>query len=680
MKKHFLKLALVLSPYLLHAQDKNQKVLYASKVNSYSSEFSFELYSHIQILGEPNALPTGGDSPFAWSPKRQTGQQQITVSFPEDIEIEQVVIGECYNPGSVSKVFAIEPSGMEHLLNEYNPRPIRQDSRLLHLILEERTPYKVNAIRIEMDCEKVPGFNSIDFVAVSDGKIPVEVKINTSGQINPNVATERLTEKINSPYDEVNPIISPDGKRLYFGRKFDPANAGGKKDEEDIWYSDWDDKKGEWGIAKNLGSPINNSQPNFMCSITPDGKNILIGNVYKFDKKGVKMEEGVSMVSIGSNGVWSQPKALKINGYVNDYKKVNYYLCQNRRTMLMAIRDKDALGENGTDLYVSFLETDSSWSKPKHMGQVINSVGNESAPFLSADDKTLFFSSDGFSGYGSDDIFITRRLDDTWTKWSKPQNLGQNINTKESDIFFTLPANGDYAYFSSGGKEANGQLDLFRLRIPEMFKPKPVIEISGKVLDMFSNKPIRARIAYETLTDGNTKGINESDPATGVYKLAFPVGANYGYSPQAEGYFSVSQNLNALNLEEGQVIQQDLFLIPIKKGNIIALNNIFFDYNKTEIKKESHPELNRLAKLMKDYPKMKISIGGHTDSRGSDEYNMKLSSDRASSVQQYLQKQGVDAKRIQIKTLGKSAPLTANETSPDGAALNRRVDITIEEF
>jgi transposase len=122
--------------------------------------------------------------------------------------------------------------------------------------------------------------------------------------------------------------------------------------------------------------------------------------------------------------------------------------------MLMAIRDKDALGENGTDLYVSFLESDSTWTKPKHTGQVLNSIGNESAPFLAADDKTLFFSSDGHAGYGSDDIFMTRRLDDTWTKWSKPQNLGQNINTKESDIFFTLPSNGDYAYFSSGGKEA----------------------------------------------------------------------------------------------------------------------------------------------------------------------------------------------------------------------------------
>jgi outer membrane protein OmpA-like peptidoglycan-associated protein len=184
---------------------------------------------------------------------------------------------------------------------------------------------------------------------------------------------------------------------------------------------------------------------------------------------------------------------------------------------------------------------------------------------------------------------------------------------------------------------------------------------------------------YESLTDDKQLGINDSDPQTGFYKLAFPVGANYGYHAQADGYLSVTQNLDALNMEEGQTIDQDLFLMPLKKGNQVALNNIFFDYNKTELKKESFPELKRLAQMMKENAKMKIAIGGHTDSRGSDDYNMDLSSKRAASVKQYLQKLGVDPARMTIKTLGKSAPLTANEASPDGAALNRRVDITIDE-
>jgi len=677
MRNVFLGAIMVVSVSASAQNSKQQKVLYADKVVAFSSEYSFELYSAQQILGEPNALPVGGDNPFAWSPKRQTGLQFITVGFEEALEIEQVAIGECYNPGSILRVVAIEPNGKEHLINQFNPKPIRQDSRLLHIFLEEKSPWPVKSIKIEMDCDRVPGFNSIDFVAISDGQKPIEVKVNDSQRINPNIATERLTEKINSPYDEVNPIISPNGKRLYFGRKNDPGNMGGKKDDEDIWYSDWDDAKGEWGLAKNLGSPINNDKPNFMCSITPDGKNVLVGNVYNFGPKKVTMEEGVSMVTITADG-WSKPKPLRIKGYVNDYKKANYYLCQNRKVLLMAIRAENALGGDGMDLYVSFLEPDSSWTKPLHTGKVINSIGNESAPFLAADDKTLFFSSDGFSGYGSDDIYMSRRLDDTWTKWSKPANLGKNVNTGQSDIFFTLPPNGDYAYFSSGGNQSNGQLDLYRLRIPDLFKPAPVIEISGRVMDKFSKKPVRAKILYENLTENKELGINESNPANGAYKITVPVGANYGYLAQADGYMSVTQSLDATNLEDPQTITQDLYLMPIKKGTQIALNNIFFDYNKAELNKESFSELNRLVDMMKQNPKMKIAIGGHTDSKGSDEYNIKLSSDRAEAVQAYLIKKGIVANRMSIKTLGKSDPLTANEENIDGAALNRRVDITFD--
>ena len=413
-----------------------------------------------------------------------------------------------------------------------------------------------------------------------------------------------------------------------------------------------------------------------MCSITPDGKNVLLGNIYLNDKKN-SMAEGVSMVTITPNG-WSKPKALKINGYINEYKKANYYLCQNRKTMIMSIRAEEAMGGEGSDLYVSFLQEDSSWSKPVHMGKTLNSVGNESAPFLAADDKTLFFSSDGFSGFGSDDIYMSRRLDDSWTNWSKPANLGKNINTGQSDIFFTLPANGDFAYFSSGGKEANGQLDLFRLRIPDLFKPTPSVVITGKVLNKFSNRPLRARIVYEDLTVNKQLGIIDSDPKTGEYKIIVPVGHNYGYLAQSEGFISVNQSLNATNLEEAQEITQNLYLIPLKKGSQIALNNIFFEYNKADLTKESHAELGRLVQIMKENPKLKIAIGGHTDSKGSDDYNMKLSESRANAVREYLLTKGVAADRMAIKMLGKSDPLTANEENADGAALNRRVDITFD--
>jgi outer membrane protein OmpA-like peptidoglycan-associated protein len=141
---------------------------------------------------------------------------------------------------------------------------------------------------------------------------------------------------------------------------------------------------------------------------------------------------------------------------------------------------------------------------------------------------------------------------------------------------------------------------------------------------------------------------------------------------------SVNQSVDATDLQDPQTITQDLYLIPIKKGTQIALNNIFFEYNKSELNKESFAELNRLVDMMTKNPKMKIAIGGHTDSKGSNEYNLKLSADRAESVRVYLLKKGIADVRMSIKTLGKSDPLTTNEEANDGASLNRRVDITFD--
>jgi len=197
-------------------------------------------------------------------------------------------------------------------------------------------------------------------------------------------------------------------------------------------------------------------------------------------------------------------------------------------------------------------------------------------------------------------------------------------------------------------------------------------------LDKFSKKPIRGKIVYENLTQNKALGINDSDPSNGNYKITFPVGAKYGYLAQAEGYMSVNQSIDATDLQDPQTITQDLYLIPIKRGTQIALNNIFFEYNKSDLSKESYAELNRLVDMMSKNPKMKIAIGGHTDSKGSDEYNIKLSSERADAVKNYLTKKGIVVERMTIKTLGKSNPLTANEESMDGASLNRRVDITFD--
>jgi len=676
--KHFfiLFLAVMLTSSTLHVHA--QELQWASKVLQVSSEYSTDMYSAKQALGPPNALPQGGDNPFAWSPRRQTGIASITVGFEKPMQIAQIIIGECYNPGSVWKVYAIDPSGTQYLMNEYNPKPIREDSRLLRITMD-KTPYKVASVKIEMNCDKVPGFNSIDAIGISDSPNPIKIDVNVAKNINSNINTERLTEKINSPYDEINPIISPDGKRLYFGRKFHPENQGGKIDSEDIWYSDWDEKRGEWSQAKNAGNTLNNKGTNFLCSITPDGNSMLLilGNVSNTKGKKSVLDNGVSMVFKTSEG-FSKPQPLVIEGYQNENSKAHFYLSNTRKVLLLSIESKEGTG--GLDLFVSFKKEDGNWSSPVSMGKNLNTPADEMAPFLCSDDRTMFFSSNGRSGFGMEDIFISKRLDDTWQKWSNPENLGPGINTPQSDIFFNLPPNGDYAYYSSSGKEAKGQLDIFRLRIPDLFKPTPVLVISGRVFDKTTGKPVPAKILYENLSKNKSLGATEADPKTGEYKIVVPVGNNYGYLAASEGYISIHQSIDATRLEEGQDIKQDLFLIPVARDKQIALNNIFFDANKAIIKQESMPEINRLVKLLKEKPNLIIEIGGHTDTKASDDYSMKLSQKRAKAVVDILAKNGINPNRLKIKAQGKSQPTKANSDRADGSALNRRVDIRIISY
>jgi outer membrane protein OmpA-like peptidoglycan-associated protein len=663
---------------LLAGMSKAQEVQWASKVLQVSSEYSNDMYSSKQVLGPPNALPQGGDNPFAWSPRRQTGMQSITVGFDKPIQVAQIIIGECYNPGAVWKVYAIDPAGTQYLINEYTPKPIREDSRLLRITMD-KTVYKVASVKVEMNCDKVPGFNSIDAIGISDSPNPIKIDVNVAKSINPNINTERLTEKINSPYDEINPVISPDGKRLYFGRKFHPENLGGKADPEDIWYSDWDDKRGEWAQAKNAGSVLNNKNANFLCAMTPDGNSMLmiLGNVNNTKGKIAQLDNGVSIATKTSEG-FTKPQPLTIEGYQNESSKASFYLSNSRKVLLLAIETPEGLG--GLDLFVSFRKDDGTYSSPVNMGKNINTPSDELAPFLAADEKTLFFSSNGRSGYGMEDIYMTKRLDDSWLKWSTPENLGPGINSPQSDIFFNLPPNGDYAYYSSSGKEAKGQLDIFRLRIPDMFKPTPVLVISGKVLDKTTGKPVPAKILYENLSKNKELGSIEADPKTGEYKIVVPVGSNYGYLAASEGYISVHQSIDASRIDEGQDIKQDLYLIPVAKDKQIALNNIFFDPNKAAIKQESIPELKRLVKLLKEKPSMMIEIGGHTDTKASNDYSMTLSQNRAKAVVDFLIKNGINPNRLKIKAQGKSQPVIANTDRPDGSALNRRVDIRIISY
>ena len=656
---------------------KTQVVQWATKVIDVSSELTPVQYSAQQILGKPNVLPAGGQNPNAWTPDKPKRKEFIKVGFATPIQIQQIAIAESHNPTALFKIYTYDEAGREHLIRSFSPIVIPLKSRML-TILMEKTPYKVTSVKLEFDGAALTDYFSIDAIAITDSNYPIVANIDIPDLLSKGLITERLDENVNSEFTELNPILTPDGKTLYFSRKNHPGNIGGVNDKEDIWYSELG-PDGKWTLAKNMGPQFNNEFPNFasaVSSATPDGKSVLmlLGNRYL---ENGKMLAGVS-VSDNINGSWSNPKPILIENDYNYNEKANYFMANTRKSLLMSIEREDSRG--GRDMYVSFAKNDSVWSEPLNLGIIVNTSGEDTAPFLASDDKTLYFSSNGFSGFGGSDIYISRRLDDTWTNWTEPQNMGPDINSKLDDLFFNIPASSEFAYYSRGMTEDNA--DIFRVKLPLYKSPEPVILVKGKLIDSKTGKPIGAKIIYERLSDGKEVGITYSNPETGEYEIRLPGGQLYGFRAEADGHISESQNLDLRDMSKDTTVEhKDITLAPIEIARIepqatIALNNIFFDFKKATLRPESFSELNRIVNLMKDNSEMTVEISGHTDATGPNDYNMWLSEWRAKAVATYLIQKSIEKERISVVFFGETKPADTNETK-EGRGKNRRVEFKI---
>ncbi len=667
MKKAILALAIT---FFIGAANA-QIVQWASEVVEFSSELTPIQYSAQQVLGKPNALPAGGENPSAWTPERANKKEFIKVKYSNPIQIRQIAIAESYNPSALFKVFAYDEQGKEYLINTFSPRPIPLKGRMVNVFVEE-TPYKVAAVKLEFDGAAVPEYYSIDAIAISDSDIPIIADIDIPEFINPDIEKERLSENVNSKYKEYKPLLSPDGKTLYFSRKNHPDNIGGESDSEDIWYSELD-ADGNWQLAKNMGAGLNNKGPNFVSSVTPDGKSVLLvlGNQYL---ENGRMAAGVS-ISSNASGDWSKPAPIQIENDYNYSEKANFFLTQSRKALIMSVMREDTQG--GRDLYVSFMNEDSTWTEPLNLSKTVNTAGEESSPFLASDDKSLYFSSDGYSGFGASDIYLTKRLDDTWTNWSPPENLGPTINSQYEDLFFNIPGNSEYAYYSQGVSEDD--MDIFRVALPVLKRPEPVIAVKGKLIDAKTGEPIEAKIIYERLSDGEEMGITSSNATTGEYELLLPAGEMYGIRAEADGFIAENTNIDLREYDaeaDHTVEHKDLKLVPIEVEAVVVLNNVFFDFDKATLRSESYPELNRVIELLGERATVKIEISGHTDATGPESYNLGLSQRRAQSVANFITGKGIANDRIEVKYFGESAPAESNETR-EGRRKNRRVEFKI---
>ncbi len=674
---------LVLVFWLLSHPIFAQKVQWATQILEVSSQRvdtnlisrlpEPHIYRAEQILGIPNKLPALGPSKCAWSPalKQNPKGEWFKVAFGIPMKVKQIAVAENYNPGAISRIYAYDAKGKQYLVYENKQvKKLTIKGRMFRFMLPQVTPYQVKSIKIFLNTQATSGYNQIDAVGISDSEVPIQAKINIGKQLDIKSKAQNLGNNINSPYDELSPIVTPDGSGIYFTRSKHPQNIG-KLNKQDVWYAETRPDR-NFRLAKNLGAPINNKFHNSSFSISPDGNTMLLNNVYLPTGK---VKRGLSITHRGKDGQWKLPEAVEIEGYYNLYKHQEFCLSSNGKVLLMTIQQKDTQGIK--DIYVSFLKADGkTWTVPKNIGKTVNTAENESSPFLAADGVTLYYSTSGLSGYGSNDIFVTRRLDNSWTKWSTPKNLGPAINTKQWDAYFNIPAKADFAYFVTYNQKSRESADIFRVSLSDSSKPKPVALIKGRVFNAKTKQPMQANIGYEVLETGKNIGKGSSNPKNGNYQIILPLQNEYTLLAETKGFLSIDTIINLKSIKAYTEINIDLFLTPIEKGSKMRLNNIFFDRGSARLLPQSYSELDRLVKSMKENTSMKIRLEGHTEIFGNKKMLMKLSENRVKSVQKYLAQKGINPKRIKLKGYGPKRPLITGK-DPKLRAKNRRVEVVI---
>jgi outer membrane protein OmpA-like peptidoglycan-associated protein len=482
---------------------------------------------------------------------------------------------------------------------------------------------------------------------------------------------QRLSDNVNSPAEEFAPVISPDGSMLYFTRDSNPDIHGLEKD--DIWYSVYHD--GEWSAATKVLTPLNNEGDCGVISVSVDNQTLLLRGDYDSDEETEKEELYISHFVKGG---WEKPAKVIIDGFENKDNDEDFCLSGDKNILLSSFENEVSNGER--DLFVSFLLPDNTWSTPRNLGKVVNTSSNDFSPFLAADNMTLYYSSFGMPSFGKADIYVTRRLDDTWQNWSPPLNLGSAINTELNDQGFALAASGTEAYLSSE-KNTAGRADLFKVKLQPPLQPQPVVLIYGKVFDSSTGLTMGTEIMYHDISTDKEIGATRSSAQTGEYKIVLPYGEHYGFNANRDGYMPLSENIDIVEKKSYQEIHMDLYLIPIRAGQNLVMKNLFFTPGSPAIAMKSYPELRKMAEIIKKYPTMKITIAGHTDDGNGESAKklLKLSDRRAEAVKNYFVTRGVSAERIQTVGYGKERPLAPNKTDDDRQK-NRRVEFIIDSL
>ena len=487
---------------------------------------------------------------------------------------------------------------------------------------------------------------------------------------------------VNTKYPEYGAIISADESVMMFTSRRNTSTGGLIDPGLNEYYEDiYITRKegGKWTEPENMGRPVNSDEHDATVAVAPDAQSMIIYN----DDKG----DGNLYECKLTGSVWSKPK--KMNKYINSkYHESSASYSSDGKTLYFGSNKPGGFGNH--DMYVTtWNEEEQDWGEAKNLGPTVNTKYNEEAVLIHPDGKTLYFSSQGHKTMGGYDIFkSTLQADGTW---GEPENIGYPINTVDDDVFFVINASGRRGYYSSFKADGMGEKDIYMITFLGPEKPfqlnsednllasvaKPVSEkaiekpvdaltkritiLKGVVRDYETLKPVGASIELIDVEENKTLATFESNETTGKYLVSLPSGKNYGLIVREEGYLFHSENFDIPETAAYQEVEKNIDLKKIKVGSSIVLKNIFYDYNKASLRDASKNELDRLTKLLNENPTIKIELSAHTDSRGSDKYNLELSQRRAQSCVDYLIKNGISADRLVSKGYGESQLIRSDE-------------------
>lgn len=466
-----------------------------------------------------------------------------------------------------------------------------------------------------------------------------------------------LGDKVNTEQSEYYPSVTVTDSLLVFTRR-------GRQREDFIESSMHD--KGNFGQWKLIDGDINNETNKGALSVSQDGEWLIFAG--QLSTQGYKSFD--IYISYQTPQGWSEPQSVGAN--INtDFYESGPTLSPDKRALYF-VSDRPG-GYGGRDLYVSYRQPNGKWGPAQNMGPEINSAGDEQAPFIHADNQTLYYTSDGLPGYGNSDLFVVRK--DISGKWGKPENLGFPINTIENEGSLAVSADGLTAYYGSDRSDSRGGYDLYKFDLRPDIRPYRTLYVKGKVIDKKTNKPLPSTV--ELIDNSNNNALmNVSTDELGEYFITLPTGKDYTFTVNRKGYLFYTELYALSNKEADSVYKKDIYLQPVELNAVTTFNNVQFATNSYQLQPSAYIELDKLLQVLTENPSLKVEIGGHTDNVGKAEDNLVLSTNRAKAIVEYLAGKGIPASRMTYKGYGATQPVADNATE-EGRARNRRTTFTV---